>query len=77
MSRSLFKGPVIGELFNLKNEKKIKILNKSFIILPEYLNKTVFIYNGKKQIKLTIQENMIGYKFGEFIHTRVRYKYKK
>ena len=78
MSRSLFKGPTFGLPFNLKeNKNKIKIFNKSSVILPEYLNKVVFIYNGKKFIKLIIQENMIGYKFGEFIHTRARYKYKK
>ena len=78
MSRSLFKGPTLGSFYNLKdNKNKIKIFNKSLIILPEYINKTVFVYNGKKFIKLIIQENMIGYKFGEFIHTRARYNYKK
>jgi len=77
MSRSLYKGPIFGEPVDSKNKKKIYILNKNFTILPKYLSKTVFIYNGKKFIKLLIQENMIGYKFGEFIHTRAKYKYKK
>ena len=76
MSRSLFKGPNIDSSINLK-EKKIKILKKNLIILPEYLNKTVYVYNGKQFIKLIIKDNMIGYKFGEFVNTRSNFKYKK
>lgn len=77
MSRSLFKGPTFGLPFDLKKDKKIKILNKSSVILPEYLNKIIFVYNGKRFIKLLIQENMVGYRFGEFVNTRSKYKYKK
>ena len=77
MSRSLFKGPLIDSSSNTKTNKKIKLFNKNLIILPEHLNKTFSVYNGKKFITLNIKENMIGYKFGEFINTRSRYQYKK
>lgn len=76
MARSLFKGPLINSLVDLK-QKKIKIIQKSLIISPDFINKDVFVYNGSKFIKLKVKEEMIGYKFGEFINTRARYKYKK
>lgn len=71
MSRSNFKGP----FFLNKINKYLK--SKEIIIMPENVNKFYFIYNGKKFIKIKITEEMIGYKFGEFILTRARYKYKK
>lgn len=77
MSRSLFKGPLISGLLNINTKQKIKLFNKNLLILPEYLNKTFEIYNGKKFIILNIKDNMVGYRFGEFINTRAKYKYKK
>lgn len=77
MSRSLFKGPLLNSSIELNKKKKIKIFNKNLIILPEYINNRFYIYNGKKFILLNITENMVGYKFGEFISTRAQYKYKK
>jgi small subunit ribosomal protein S19 len=69
-----------GKFFkvNLKNNKKInKIYNKSLTILPEYVNNFFSIYNGKAFINLKITNNMIGYKFGEFIYTKKKFFYKK
>lgn len=77
MSRSIFKGPLINPFLNLEKNKKIKLFNKNLIILPEFLNHTFDVYSGKKFMLLNVKEDMIGYKFGEFIHTRSKYKYKK
>jgi len=77
MSRSLFKGPLMSNSLNINKKKKIKLFNKNLIILPEHLNRTFKVYNGKTFIILTIKDSMIGYKFGEFIYTRSKYKYKK
>lgn len=77
MSRSLFKGPLINPFLKLEKKKQIKLFNKNLIILPEHLNHTFNVYNGKKFILLNIKETMIGYKFGEFINTRAKYQYKK
>lgn len=76
MSRSSYKNPFLKAKL-LKNKKRIQIHNKNLIILPEYINNFIKIYNGKVFISLKITENMIGYKFGEFIYTRKRYIYKK
>lgn len=75
MSRSLLKGPFFKKKIIINN--KIKIFNKNLIILPEYVNKNIYIYNGKQFIKKQINDSMVGYKFGEFINTRKYNNYKK
>ena len=77
MSRSLFKGPLLADSLNTNTHQKIQLFNKNLTILPEYLHKTFAIYNGKKFFKIKVKENMIGYRFGEFIFTRSKYSYKK
>lgn len=77
MSRSLFKGPLIAPELQLQKNKPTKLFNKDLIILPEHLNHTFQVYNGKTFSLLTIKETMVGYKFGEFVPTRARYTYKK
>ena len=55
--------------FNLNNLlidndfKKLK--NRNLIVLPSYVGKTIFLYNGKKFEKIIIKKQMIGYKIGE------------
>ena len=41
------------------------------------LGKQIYVHNGKTFILLNINENMLGYKFGEFIFTRSTYIHKK
>nr|YP_010118002.1 ribosomal protein S19 [Phytophthora captiosa]QPN54013.1 ribosomal protein S19 [Phytophthora captiosa] len=76
MSRSQYKGPFF-KVNLLKKKKWMKITNKNLIILPEYNNYSVSIYNGKIFINLEINNKMIGFKFGEFINTRKKHLYKK
>lgn len=78
--RSLWKGPYINESFFqevLLSKKKIKTTSRSTVILPFLIGKTVQVYNGKFFIPITISEEMIGYKLGEFVLTRLRHVYKK
>ena len=77
MSRSTWKGPFIEEhlLKKVKGNKKRfigKIWSRSSTILPNFVNKTVKIYNGRTFTNLKITEEMIGHKFGEFSMTRKR-----
>ena len=76
MSRSKYKGPFFKVNF-LKKKQWMKRTNKNLIILPEYNNNSVSIYNGKIFINLVINTKMIGFKFGEFINTRKKHIYKK
>jgi small subunit ribosomal protein S19 len=40
--------------------------------LPHFVGSTIEIHNGKKFFNLTITEDMIGHKLGEFSLTRTR-----
>lgn len=78
MARSIKKGPFVD--FNLydkvekaraKNEKKpIKTWSRASTIIPEMVNITIAIHNGKNFVPVYITENMIGHKLGEFAPTR-------
>jgi small subunit ribosomal protein S19 len=67
MTRSLWKGP-FSEI-KTKNTKT-KVWSRRSVILPYYLNKNFLVYNGIIFIPLTVSEEMIGHKFGEFSTTR-------
>lgn len=60
-----------------KNPNNIIIWSRRSTILPQFLDKTVLIYNGKLFVKQKITIEMIGHKFGEFSFTRKIYQYKK
>lgn len=55
-----------------QSEKKapIKIYSRRSTILPQFVGLNFEIHNGKTFTPLYINENMIGYKFGEFVPTR-------
>ena len=60
--------------------KKVKTWSGSSTILPSWLNKTIYLHNGKSFEKIFIIEDIIGYKLGEFQFTRkkkVNHKIKK
>ena len=76
MSRSKYKSPFF-KINLLKKKQWIRIYNKNLIILPEYIDHFVNIYNGKTFIKIKINKKMVGFKFGEFIYTRKKHIYKK
>ena len=78
MSRSIWKGPfvdpsLISKVEKLKNESNrapIKTWSRKSTIIPEFVGFSFLIYNGRKFIPLTISEDMVGHKLGEFAPTR-------
>lgn len=86
MSRSIWKGPFTDNItrssstlsrdLTLRRGKRLESLGSNRIwsrrscILPEFVGKTVSIYNGRSFIPLLITEDMVGHKFGEFASTR-------
>ena len=68
MSRSIWK-PLYNNKKNFILEKNF-IYNRSQIISSEFLNQTVNIHNGTRFFEITINDKMIGLKFGEFAPTR-------
>ena len=59
-------------LKKLREGKNIKTHNRTMIILPEMVGKLIKVYNGKSFVPLSIEEEMIGHLFGEFVLTRKR-----
>ncbi len=77
MSRSLKKGPYVdGKL--LKKVKSMKMGDKTVIktwsrnctITPEMVGYTFGVHNGKQHIPVSIEEDMVGHKLGEFALTK-------
>lgn len=52
------------------NGNNIKTGCRDIIIIPQMVEKTVRIHNGKEFLSLLIQKEMIGHRLGEFILTR-------
>ena len=55
---------------NETNKKPIKTWSRKSTIIPDFIGLSFLIYNGKKFIPLTVSEDMVGHKFGEFAPTR-------
>jgi small subunit ribosomal protein S19 len=78
MARSVWKGPFVEEGLIKKVEKiksdsvkkPIKTWSRKSTIIPDFVGISFLIYNGKKFIPITISEDMVGHKFGEFAPTR-------
>ncbi len=78
MSRSLKKGPYVDERLFAKVEKArktgsrepIKTWARDCTIVPDFLQVTFMIHNGRQFTKLYVTEDMIGHKLGEFSPTR-------
>ena len=78
MSRAVWKGPFVEESLikkvekqkNATNRKPIKMWSRKSTIIPDFVGFSFLIYNGKKFIPITISEDMVGHKFGEFAPTR-------
>ena len=78
MSRSVWKGPFVEESLIKKVEKQktesqkrpIKTWSRKSTIIPDFVGVSFLIYNGKKFIPITISEDMVGHKLGEFSPTR-------
>lgn len=56
----------------LATKNSIKTHARDMIVLPQFVGKTIQIYNGKTFVPIIIQEDMIGSFFGELSLTRKR-----
>jgi len=78
MARAVWKGPFVEETLMKKVEKQkstthkkpIKTWSRKSTIIPDFVGVSFLIYNGKKFIPITVSEEMVGHKFGEFVPTR-------
>ena len=84
MTRAKWKGPYIETKLLTQTEKTpnkfkniINTTSRNSEIIPSFVGMTFNIHNGKTFLKLTITEEMIGHKFGEFSPTRKKFLFKK
>jgi small subunit ribosomal protein S19 len=77
MSRSLKKGPYIDERL-MKKIGKLKVGDKTVIktwsractITPAMVGFVFGVHNGKIHVPVSVVENMVGHRLGEFSPTR-------
>ena len=58
---------------NNKPDKVIRTHRREMIIIPQFVGRTFGVYNGRKHIPVSVSEDMIGQKFGEYSPTRTYY----
>ena len=81
MARSVWKGPFIDGYLMRKADKVresgrnevIKIWSRRSTIMPQFVGLTFGVHNGIKFIPVSVSEEMVGHKFGEFAPTRTYY----
>lgn len=78
VARSIRKGPFIDHhliskveaAIESKSKKPIKTWSRRSTIVPEMIDLTIAVHNGKDHIPVYITDNMVGHKLGEFAMTR-------
>lgn len=78
MARSVWKGPFVdlhllkkAEVAQENNSRApIKTWSRRSTVLPQFVGLTFNVYNGQKFIPVSVNEDMVGHKLGEFAPTR-------
>ena len=78
MSRAVWKGPFVDpnlikkveKMKDQSNKMPIKTWSRGSTIIPEFVGHSFLIHNGRSFIPITISEEMVGHKLGEFSPTR-------
>ena len=76
-NRSSWKGPFVDYTLLIDGRDIVYTYSRSSTILPSFVGKVIRVHNGKSFVSIKVLEEMIGFKFGEFVATRVRHVYKK
>jgi small subunit ribosomal protein S19 len=76
MPRSVWKGPFVDGYLLDKAEKvrggrqAIKTWSRRSTIVPQFVGLTFQVHNGKTFVPVSVTEDMVGHKLGEFAPTR-------
>ena len=81
MARSVWKGPFVDGYLLKKADKVreggrnevIKTWSRRSTILPQFVGLTFGVYNGQKHVPVSVSEDMVGHKLGEFSPSRTYY----
>ena len=83
MARSVWKGPFVDGYLLKKAEasrasgrnQAIKTWSRRSTILPQFVGLTFAVHNGKKHVPVSVSEDMVGHKLGEFAPSRTYYRH--
>ena len=78
MTRSVWKGPFVDGYLLKKadalqasgRKDVIKTWSRRSTIVPQFIGLTFGVYNGQKHVPVSVSEDMVGHKLGEFSPTR-------
>ncbi len=76
MGRSIKKGPYVDPKLAIKVERAksksdpIKTWARRSTIPPDFIGYTFMVHNGRQHVKVSVTEDMVGHKLGEFSPTR-------
>ncbi|KAF2842206.1 ribosomal protein S19/S15 [Patellaria atrata CBS 101060] len=82
LARSVWKGPHIVPL-PIQRPKPgqrippIRTQARAATILPNFVGLKFQVHNGKNYVDITVTEDMVGHKLGEFAMTRKKFTYKQ
>ena len=79
MARAVWKGPFVDRHLRKRDETAqensgrggpIKTWSRRSTILPQFVGLTFSVYNGSKFVPVSVNEDMVGMRLGEFAPTR-------
>ena len=78
MARSVWKGPFVDLSLLRKAQTAqeastrapIRTWSRRSTLLPDFVGLTFSVYNGRKFVPVSVNEDMVGHKLGEFAPTR-------
>ena len=78
MPRSLKKGPFIDlhlmkkvqTASETRDKRPIKTWSRRSMVSPDMIGLTIAVHNGRQHVPVSINEDMVGHKLGEFATTR-------
>lgn len=83
MSRSRWKNVFVNSILlytvlNSSGDGVIFVVNsRESTIVDEFVGKSFSVHNGRQYFVLSVVNNMLGHKFGEFVHTKKICVYRK
>ncbi|KJA26511.1 hypothetical protein HYPSUDRAFT_36222 [Hypholoma sublateritium FD-334 SS-4] len=79
-ARSAWKGPYFIPFPNLRdslaNNEPIYTQARACTILPNFVGVKFMVHNGKDFLPVSVTQDMVGHKLGEFSFTKKRFTFK-
>ena len=78
MSRSIKKGPFVDAKLAKRvdaarrsdSKVVIRTWSRASMIMPDMIGLTIAVHDGRRHVPISITENMVGHRLGEFAPTR-------